>query len=317
VAATSTAGAPLWQVDLTPGFAGRGDASGGGLAFGAGRLFVTTAMGELVALDPTTGAIAWRQRFDAPASGAPTVAGNTVFVVAADSSAWAIDADTGRVRWQLAGTPSALGLMGGAGPAMTNNLVILPYPSNEIVGATRDSGTRTWATRVAGSRPGQAHAGIRDISGDPVVVGNTIYAANPSGRMAAIDAETGATIWTAREGAYSPVWPAGGSLFLVSDIGELVRLNASDGSRIWGVNLPYYTRDRERRRAEVFAHYGPILAGGRLIVASNDGMLRSFDPSSGALISEVEVPRGATTNPVVVDGTLFVVSADGQLHGYR
>jgi outer membrane protein assembly factor BamB len=317
VSATSATGATLWQADLTPDFARRDNASGGGLAFGAGRLYVTTAFGELVALDPQTGAEAWRQRFDAPASGAPTVAGDTVYVVAADSSAWAIDAANGRVRWQLAGTPSAFGVMGGAGPAIADRLVILPYPSNEIVAALRDGGTRTWATRVAGSRPGVGHGGIRDITGDPVVVGSTIYAANPAGRMAAIDAETGATVWTAREGATGPVWPAGGSLFLVSDIGELVRLDARDGSRIWGVPLPYYTRDRERRRAEVFTHHGPILAGGRLIVASNDGMLRSFDPASGALISELEMPRGATTSPVVVGGTLYVVSTDGQLHAFR
>lgn len=316
-AATSTAGAPLWQTNLRPDFGQRGTASGGGLAFGAGRLFVTTGYGELVALNAETGAVIWRHRFNAPVPGAPTLAGSTIFVVAADSSAWALDADTGLVRWQLSGTPTGLSMAGGAGPAVTDNLVILPYPSGEVVAATRDRGVRSWVSRVAGSRPGQAHALVRDITGDPVVLGGRVYAANPSGRLTAFDAASGRTIWSAREGALSPVWPAGGSLFLISDIGELVRLNAADGSRIWGVELPYYTRDRERRRAEVFAHYGPILAGGRLIVASNDGVLRSFDPTSGTLISEVEVPRGASTNPVVVDGTLYVVSTDGQLHAFR
>jgi len=316
-AATSTAGAPLWQANLRPGFGQRGNASGGGLAFGAGRLFVTTGFGELVALDPATGNEIWRQRFDAPVPGSPTVAGNTVFVVAADSSAWAIDADTGTIRWQLAGTPTGLSMAGGAGPAVTDSLVILPYPSGEVVAATRDRGVRSWSSRVAGSRPGQAYALVRDITGDPVVQGGRVYAANPSGRMTAFDAATGSTIWSAREGALSPVWPAGGSLFLISDGGELVRINGADGSRIWGIELPHYTRDRERRRAEVFAHYGPILAGGRLIVASNDGFLRSFDPASGNLVSEIAVPRGASTNPVVVDGTLYVVSTDGQLHAFR
>lgn len=317
VAATTTAGGTAWSVDLTPSFARRDNASGGGLALGAGKLFVATAFGELVALDPGTGRELWRQRFDAPLPGAPTVAGNTVFVVAADSSAWAIDTENGRVRWQLAGTPSALGMTGGAGPAVTDRLVILPYPSGEIVGATRDTGTRTWVGRVAGSRPGQAYASIRDITGDPVVLGGTVYAATPSGRLAAFDAATGEARWSAREGALSPVWPAGGSLFLMSDLGELVRLDARDGSRIWGVQLPHHTRDRERRRAEIYAHYGPVLAGGRLIVASNDGVLRSFDPASGSLISEVEIPRGATTNPIVVNGTLYVVATDGQLHAFR
>ncbi len=317
VAATSTAGQPLWQADLRPSFGQRGSASGGGLAYGTGRVYATTGYGELVALDATSGAVIWRHRFNAPVPGAPTLAGNSVFVVAADSSAWALDADTGKVRWSLSGTPVGLSLAGGAGPAITDRNVILPLPSGEIVAATRNDGERSWVSRVAGSRPGQAYAQVRDISGDPVVLGGRVFAANPSGRLAAFDAATGRLIWSAREGAFGPVWPAGGSLFLISDAGELVRIDASDGSRIWGVALPYYTRDRERRRAEIFAHYGPILAGGRLIVASNDGLIRSFDPVSGALISEVELPRGATTNPIVVDGTLYVVSTDGQLHAFR
>jgi len=149
------------------------------------------------------------------------------------------------------------------------------------------------------------------------VVGNTVFVANQSGRVAAFDAGSGVTRWTAREGAYSPVWPVGGSLFLISDAGELVRLDAATGARIWGAELPHYTRDRERRRAEVFAHYGPVVAGGRVLVLSNDGRMRSFDPASGDLLSDVALPRGATTNPAVVGGTLFVVTTDGTLHALR
>ncbi|MGB1006987.1 MAG: hypothetical protein ACPGVX_07405, partial [Thalassobaculaceae bacterium] len=38
------------------------------------------------------------------------------------------------------------------------------------------------------------------------------------------------------------------------------------------------------KRAAVYAHYGPVLAGGRLVVASSDGVLRFFTPESGALV---------------------------------
>ena len=54
-----------------------------------------------------------------------------------------------------------------------------------------------------------------------------------------------------------------------------------------------------------------------MIVASNDGMLRSFDPVNGALAGSVEIPGGATTAPVVAGGTLYLVSRKGQLHAFR
>ena len=68
---------------------------------------------------------------------------------------------------------------------------------------------------------------------------------------------------------------------------------------------------------EVFAHHGPILAGGRIIVASSDDLIRSFDPKSGALLGTTEITGGASTAPVVAGQTLYVVSRDGQLKAYR
>nr|WP_242511832.1 PQQ-like beta-propeller repeat protein [Rhodobaculum claviforme] len=317
VTATATDGTRLWSRDIRPDWAGRGMASGGGLAVGAGRLFVTSAYGKIVAMDPASGAVLWRKRFEAPLGAPPTVAGDQVFVTANDGTAWALDVADGKVVWQLDGLPAVSGMVGGAAPAVSGTQVILPFATGDVAAAARATGVEAWRSRVAGRRLGQANAGISDISGDPVVVGGTIFVGNRSGRLAALDAATGMQRWSAREGAFGPVWPAGDSLFLVSDQGELVRLEAATGARVWGVPLGRYIETRERRRAEVVAHFGPVLAGGQLLVASSDGVLRGFDPASGALVSQAELPSGAATHPVVVGRTLYVVTRDGRLHALR
>lgn len=317
VTATSTAGQTLWRVDLTPPTDGGNDASGGGLAYGGGRLFVTSGFGILTALDPATGAELWTQKLDASATGAPTVAGDLVYVAARDAQAWAVRTDNGRIEWQLPGTPSPSAFLSGAGPVVTDRLAIFPFASGELVAALRQGGLRVWAATVAGQRRGRVYATVSDISGDPVVEGDILYAANQSGRVAAMRADNGERIWTAREGAYSPVWPEGGSVYLVSDQAELVRLDAETGERIWGVPLPYFEKERPRRLKRVYAHFGPVMAGGRLWVASNDGLLRGFDPTDGALVYETQIPGGAASNPSVAAGVLYVVSANGQLHAFR
>ena len=317
VSAHSTAGAALWSRDLTPPTERSTDASGGGVAYADGRVYVTTGFGALMALDAGTGAVLWEQRLDAPATGAPTVSGGLVYAVSADNVGWAVDARDGRVQWQLPSVPSQSSIAGGAGPAVTDELAIFPFASGELLAAFRRGGVERWSANVAGERRGRVYTQVTDVSGDPVVDGNVVYAANPAGRLVALSLESGDRLWTATEGALSPVWPSGGSVFLVSDLGQLVRLDAATGDRIWGTQLPYYTRERERRRKGVFAHYGPVLAGGRLIVASSDGVLRSFDPQTGALLGTTEISGGAATNPVVVGGTLYVVSNRGQLHAFR
>ncbi len=317
VMAHSISGAAIWSRDLTPPTDRAGDASGGGLAVEGNTLYVTTGFGALVALDVATGAERWVQKLESAATGAPTVRDGIVYVTSRDSSAWAINASDGRIKWQLPGTPTSSVMVGGTAPAVADKFAVFPFGSGEVVAAFRKGGVQTWASSVSGKRRGRAYAGITDITGDPVIDGNVVYVGSQSGRVVALDMGSGERIWTAKEGAYSPVWVTGGSVFLVSDEARLLRLDAATGERIWSVEMPYYTKDKPRRRKAVYAHYGPVLAGGRLIVAGSDGLIRSFSPVDGSLLSTVEVPGGATTNPVIVGGILYLVSTNGKLHAFR
>jgi outer membrane protein assembly factor BamB len=60
-----------------------------------------------------------------------------------------------------------------------------------------------------------------------------------------------------------------------------------------------------------------VLAGGRLVVVSSDGFVRSFDPASGTFLGAAELPGGAASGPAVAGGTLYVISRKGQLHAFR
>ena len=317
VAATSPAGALLWQTEMVPAQDRMGQASGGGVAYGDGRVFVTTGFGELSALDPETGAVLWRQKLLAPATGAPTVYDGLVYVTSGESQAWAVDTETGRVRWQLSATPDVNNFAGAPSPALTDQYALFGFGSGEVQAAFRQGGMSVWSTIITGRRSGFARANVNDITGDPVVVGDTVYAGNQSGRMVALELATGTRKWTADEGPMGPAWVTGGSVFILSDGNELVRLDTETGARVWGVDLPFFQKSRPRRQGAVFAHYGPVLAGGRLVVASSDGYLRFFDPVSGALAGTAELPAGAASAPVVAGGVLYVLNKKGQLLAYR
>jgi hypothetical protein len=318
VQATSAAGQPLWSVDLTPTGQRSPNASGGGLAVDGGRLYVTSAYAFVAALEAATGRELWRVGFAAPVTGAPAAQGDRVFVSANDSTLWSLDAATGRIDWTIAGTESIATLVRGAAPAVAGDLVILPTMAGELMAVRRADGGVAWTRIVTGRRAGAAYAAISAITGDPVVDGARLYAANQQGRLVALELRTGAELWTAREAAVAPVWPVGGSVFLVTDENRLMRLDARDGSPIWAVDLPLYQPTRRaRNRSAIFAQYGPVLAGGRLWVAASDGPLRAFDPVSGALVQELAVPGGAASGPVVAGGALYVLGREGTLSAFR
>lgn len=317
ISAVSTAGALLWSTDITPPNDASSNASGGGLAYGADKLFVSSGFGLLSALDPATGAVIWQQKLGASGTGTPAVLGDLVYVVAGDDVAWALETETGRIRWQLSGSPDIHNVLGGPAPAITDKYAIFAFGAGEVQGAFRKGGLRLWDAQIAGERLGVASARVDDITGDPVVVGERVYTGSHSGRTVALDLGNGERIWTATEGPLNRVWPAGDSIFMVTDRNEIVRLATEDGRRIWGHELPLFKNKRPRRQSDIIGHFGPIIAGGQLIVASGDGVLRFFDPASGLPRGTVDLPGGATTNPVVAGNTLYVVSKKGQLLAFR
>ena len=317
VQATSMQGGVVWQTSLVPEFDRGGNVSGGGLSTDGARLYAATGYGELVALDAGSGAVVWRQRLDSPVTGAPTVDGNAVYVVGRDGSGWAVAADTGRVLWTLPNVASATGVLGSAGPAVTDRAVLFPFASGGLTAAFVNSGLPVWEAPVTGQRIGRGYQGLTDITGDPVVVGSTIYVGTAAGRTAAIDLASGERMWTAVEGAMNPPLVVGGSVFVVNDEARLVRLDATTGAVIWAVEMPYWDTDKPRKRKAITAHYGPVLAGGRLVVAGGDGQLRLFDPASGAMVGGLDIPGGAAAAPALAGGMVFVLGRNGQLHAFR
>jgi len=317
VSAISTAGAVLWQRDLTPPTERADDATGGGLAVANGTLFVSTGFGTLSALDASSGAVLWTQKLDAPVSGAPTVVDGQVFVVSKDNRGLALDAGTGRINWEIDATPKASGIVGASSPAVAGDTVLFPFSSGELVAAQRQSGVQKWNVVVAGRRPGRGYSLITDITGEPVVKAGVVYAGNAVGRTIATSLQDGKRLWSAPDGATGPVWVSGGSVFLISDEAKLVRLDARNGSRIWAVDLPYFTQERARRRKAIYANFGPVLAGGLLWVASSDGQMRAFNPEDGALVRSVALPAGAASRPAIVQGTAFLLDVQGRLVALR
>ncbi|UWQ16329.1 PQQ-like beta-propeller repeat protein [Jannaschia sp. M317] len=316
ITATTTGGGTAWSRSLVPPADKDTDASGGGVAVVGDTVYVTTGFGRLHALDATSGAERWVQRLDAPVT-SPKVAGGLVYVVSRDNRAWAIAADTGRIQWELPAAPAAAAMATAPAPAIVGRLAVFPFGSGEILATLQQSGIRVWGSSVSGKRRGVASNFIGDITGDPVAQDGVIYAGTSAGRMVALEQSSGSRIWTADEGAVSPLVVAGGSLFAVSDRAQLLRLDAETGDVIWRADLPFYQNSRVTRRRGVFAHYGPVLAGGRLWVASSDGVLRGFTPETGALATQVEVPGGAASRPIAFGDALYVVGRDGDLHAYR
>lgn len=323
VSAYTETGQMIWSKSLVPTNENASDTSGGGLAYSNGVLFVTTGFGQLHAMNSTNGDTIWTQDFNSPTIFAPTVKDNLVVVVTQDGHAWGVNIRNGRFVRHWESVPGNASIATGSTPAIQGNLAIIPFTSGEIQAVELDSGIVVWSNVIGGSRDTSARSFHRSITSAPVIDNQTVYVGNQAGKMMAIEIASGKSKWIASESSYNPVWPEDNAIFLVSDVGELLRLNAQTGDKIWGVELPYFKRASiqgrlfNRGRKSVYANYGPILAGGRLIVASSDGIVRFFNPVDGQMVNTIDLGVGAATAPIVINQTLYLVDSSGRLLAYQ
>jgi len=321
LSAVTRDGRIIWRRSLVPEGQKPDSGPGGGMAAVNGVLYVTTGFGEVFALDPRTGGTIWKRTLDASIQAPPLVYEGRVVAVQRDDIAVAMDARSGETLWTTQGA-GGTGLMGGASPAGDGPLVIVPFSSGELLGVLGRNGTTIWGTAITGGRRALARNRINDVTGDPVIVGDTVYASNQSGRTIRLDTQTGERAWTIGEGSYGPAWPVGSAVYLVSDVGALVRVDAESGEIVWSRQMPEFfpARNflwRKGKPWRAVSYYGPVLAGGRLWVASADGWLRGFSPVDGSLLASIELPGGAAAAPAVAGGVLYVTTREGQLLAFQ
>jgi outer membrane protein assembly factor BamB len=308
-------GAQHWRISLAPEGESGKEGFGGGLAATGGTIYATTGFGEVLAISAASGEILWRQGFGAPFRAAPAAVQGLVVAVTRDNRSVGLDGATGKIRWRMQAASSEAGLLGGASPAIAGRLVALPFASGELVAVDGGTGRLLWSAVLSGGRRGLARSAITDISGDPVMVGPYVIAANQSGRMIAIDARSGQRVWTRNVGSAAPIWAAGDTIFLVSDDAMLMRVSARDGRTLWLNQMPAYEDPEDFE--DPISYSGPVLVGGRLLLTDSLGNVLSFDAASGAALPGARIDGGSLTGPVVANATVYILSDNGTLFAFR
>ncbi len=304
----------LWQIDVAPED-NDNQAWGGGVAYDAGKLFVTTGYGQVLALNAADGKELWRTTLAVPMREAPTVADGHVLVVDVDNEIFSLSEATGDKQWNYAGIPETAELAGGSSPAVENGTAVVPFSSGELVALRMENGRTVWQDSLAATRRFDAISTLADIHGRPVIDRGRVIAVSHSGRVASIDLRTGERAWEQEVGGSYTPWVAGDFIYLLSTGGEVICLTRADGRVRWLTQLDQW-QDMEDKEDPI--HWaGPVLAGDRLILIGSQGEAWSLSPYTGKALGRIELPEGSFLSPVVADSTLYLMTNDGQLTALR
>jgi outer membrane protein assembly factor BamB len=307
-------GERLWRIDLGPEDAG-GGSFGGGAAYDEGKLYVTTAYAQIVALNADTGAELWRRPLPAPVRGAPTVKNGRLVMVTVDNETLALSAEDGHQLWRHSGISEVASLVGAPSPAIEGNTVLAPYTSGELFALRIENGTVEWSDVLASVKRTDQVAELSDIGGLPVIDRGHVYAAGNSDVFAAIDLRTGRRLWDKEVGSTHTPWIAGDYLYLVTNTQELACFEARTGHVRWVHQLQAWEDPEDKENP--ISWTGPIMAGGKLLVMSSYGDMVAVSPTTGEVLSTQELPDGVNIPPVISGDTMILLTEAGNLIAYR
>ncbi len=294
-------GGKTFQVPTVPENEDGAGGHGGGLAAENGRLYVANGFGIAAALDPQTGKVLWQKNLGSPVRAAPTAAGDKMFVVTVSGRFFCLNGSDGAELWAVRGLPQQASLLTSTSPAVDGDIVVVPYPSGDLMALKVSDGSPVWSENLSRTRQTSQLASMSDaarpaIDGGtvfavghagrmvatqaktgerlwsinvpgtqtPWVAGDTVYVVDTRGQVMALARLDGKTRWTAKlpdSRTWSGPVLAGGVLWLASNKGQLISVDAATGKVGGSVNLgePVYIP--------------PVVAQGRMFVLTDAAKL--------------------------------------------
>jgi outer membrane protein assembly factor BamB len=311
----ATTGAQAWSVQLASGKKNKDARFGGGVSFDDGKVYATDGLGDVVALNAADGKEVWRSKPGGPLRGAPTVSNGNVYVLSQDNQLFALNQADGKVAWQSSGSLESQGVFGVAAPAAGSGSVVAGFSSGELNAYRYENGRALWQDALSRSAISTSVSSLADIDASPVIDQGRVYAVGQGGRTVAVDIGTGRRVWSQNFAGISTPWLAGEWLFLVTDDARLVCLSRATGKVRWITQLRGFTN--QKKRSGTITWFGPVLAGGRLILTNSEGQIVSVAAGSGEVGTIIKSGAPFDLSPIVANNTLYVMDMKGRIASYK
>jgi outer membrane protein assembly factor BamB len=250
-----------------------------------GVAFIGSDDDQVYAVDTATGEETWRFDAGSYVYSSPVVADGVVYA-GSGTGLYAIDAKTGQAIWHFQDDD----VVSFEDPAVAGGMVYVG--GDEFLFAIdAASGQEQWRFETKG-----------DIPDAPAIADGIIYLGTEDGGFSAIDAETGQEQWHVDTGEIQVAAAIAQGVVYIGDSAFLYAIDAETGKENW--------------RAEVedgMYYSSPTVADGA-VFAADDDFLHAFDAETGDELWQVPTDSTLTSDPVVVDGVIYVGDRGGTFH---
>ena len=213
----------------------------------------------------------------------PIVVRSTVYVMSNDAKVFALNSETGNVKWKR-----RIAELSASSPAFAHKkLYVTTLEPGQAVALDAKTGKVVWRRKL----PGRSES-------SPVVQGGRVYFGSESGDIFALDEKNGKVAWQVRAAGNVKAGPAlnEGTLYVGDYAGQMHAIRAKDGAVRWDSSDLGASFGRSGR-----FYSTPAVAFGRVYAGNADGRVYSFDQRTGELAWSQSLDGYVYGAPAVAD----------------
>lgn len=290
-------GDTLWEIELdTP--------VSSGLTAVDDDLYLATRNGRVIAIDQATGNIQWRTRVPSEVLAAPQANTRQLIVQAVDGTVTALDRDSGQQLWVFSANLPALTLRSAGTPTVIEQVTFAGFSNGRLSIIDNRSGQLISERTIAVATGMNEIDRLVDVAGQPVLtMDGRLYITSYNGRLVALDAQSGQTLWATALSSYLTPVLVGDVLYVVDEASRLIAFDANNGNELW-------------RMEELFGRSltAPTFAAGRIVVGDAEGYVHFIDADTGRLVGRTEIDdSGISVRPLTEGKRVYALANDGSL----
>lgn len=270
-------------------------------------ILVGTRDKGLYAYHVNSGDLLWQVPMTGEILAAPAGTQDRVFVHAMDGSVSAIQLSDGKVIWRHSLSTPPIVLRHSSSPVFSGNHVFVGFSNGRLMALHRVDGSTGWEHELSFPKGRSDIQRMADISADPIIENGVLYAVSYQGHLAALQAESGTTLWERELSSFSGFALNKNALYVAESKGAIVAIDRRSGKVLW-----------EQKALEGRRLSQPAVIGQVVVVGDDDGYLHWISATDGSFQSRLQFDKQGIEAPLVVkNNLLYVLGRSGKVAAFN
>ena len=275
------------------------------------KIYIADNIGFIYSIDLSTSKLIWIKNHGIPIKSKIKVFDNKIFVINQDNRIICFETEKGSKIWDVRSVSSFIKSQGYLALAITKKGDLLTINSSgDLTKFEINYGRIYWSLNVTSSL--FAHDKDFFESSDVVLDDDKIIFSTISS-IFSYDLTSGYLNWKVDFNSTNTPIIVKDNIFLVSNNGYFINLNRSSGEIVWSTNILKILK-RKKQKTEVT---GFILGSGKVYATTLNGYLIVCSASSGKVESFKKIGNSIVADPIISDGSLYILTENSKLFGFN